>query len=153
MRVSFVESLFSIGLQKNCQAGGSFGLAPRLVSDLRGAMVHHAFENLFRARTRHFFVLGFGIVLLSSRSIRMLFVRKLVFNSLPKKMSSGELVRPRSPLGLRPAVGQWCIMLFTIFSARARSTFFCFCFRNCCADLVIETFAFHSCKEGFRKTY
>ena len=105
MRVSFVESLFSIGLQKNCQAGGSFGLAPRLVSDLRGAMVHHAFENLFRARARHFFVLGFGIVLLTSRSIRMLFVRKLVFNSLPKQMSSGGLVWPRSSLGLRPAGG------------------------------------------------
>ena len=41
-------------LQKNCQAGGSFGLAPRLVSDLRGAMVHHAFQNSFRARTGHF---------------------------------------------------------------------------------------------------
>ena len=35
----------------------------------------------------------------------MLFVRKLVFNSLPKQMSSGGLVRPRSPLGLRPAGG------------------------------------------------
>ena len=43
-------------LQKNCQAGGSFGLAPRLVSDLRGAMVHHAFENLFRPRALDFFL-------------------------------------------------------------------------------------------------
>ena len=142
MRVSFVESLFSIDLQTKCQAGGSFGLAPRLVSDLRGAMVRHAFENLFRARTRHFFVLGFGIVLLTWRSIRMLFVRKLVFNSLPKQMSSGGLVRPRSPLGLRPAVGQWCIMFFTIYSARARSTFFCCPFRNFCADLAINTLSF-----------
>ena len=54
----------------------------------------------------------------------MLFVRKLVFNSLPKQMSSGDLVRPRSPLGLRSAVGQWCIMLLrNLFRARALDVF------------------------------
>ena len=135
--------MFSIGLKKNCQAGGSFGLAPRLVSDLRGAMVHHAFENLFRARARHFFVLGFGIVLLTWRSIRMLFVRKLVFNSLPKQMSSAAWTPTCG--------GQWCIMLFTIYSARARSTCFCYRFRNFCAHLPINTSAFHSQKIGFQK--
>ena len=67
-------------------------------------MVHHAFENLFRTRARHFLILGFGIALLTSQSTRLRFVRRaLVFNRPPEKLPSGRLIRPRPLLARRLA--------------------------------------------------
>lgn len=51
-----------VAVSKKITAGSSFGVAARLDSDLRGAMVYNAFQNLLRARPLHFSILGFRLV-------------------------------------------------------------------------------------------
>ena len=138
--------MFSIGLQTNCQAGGSFGLAPRLVSDLRGAMVHVIFQNLFRARAGYCSVLGFGNVLLTSQSKRARFVRrKLVFNRPPLQKLLNVIQILRLSIFGRPAVGFFFKTAVKASVAPLRITTRCESFCSCefkiCAECHTD-FAF-----------
>ena len=74
---------------------------------------------------------------------------KACLQSASKKLPSGGLVRPRPPLGLRPAGcnGPPC---FSKFLARAPSAFFCFRLLTCPADLIIKTCTFCSWKPCFK---